>query len=271
MKSLLNATAFAAAAVIISSLAAIADDSAPVMPNGAMGATFNYTIGVQTPKGKKSSSGQIVVRPSGANQCTLTVASSDGASKTIPLTVSGGKVTLADPDSSASPVPAAAQTLMANLKLAATVGVAAKKSGAQPFSSSVILTPIGAGTPVPAQIAMKPAGSSGSVTYSGTVNGWTVTTLPSGGGADPSQLAKDASVGMVTHGFTPAGRAATAIAMHHREQQEKNGVADAMSLTINTTFNAGKFHEITGSQTDDLSVGGKPMKIYSTWSFTRVQ
>lgn len=269
MKSLLNATAFAAAAVVISSLAAMAADSTPVMPNGAMGATFNYTIGVQTPKGKKSSSGQIVVRPSGANQCTLTVTSSDGTSKTIPLTISDGKVTLAAPDSSASPVPAAAQTLMANLKLAATVGVAAKKSGGQAFSSPVILTPIGEGTAVPAQISMKPAGRSGSVTYSGTVSGSTITALPSSGG-DAAQLAKGASVGMVTHGFTPAGRAATAIAMHHREQEEKNGVADAMSLTINTTFNAGKFHEITGSQTDDLSVGGKPMKVYSTWSFTRV-
>lgn len=274
MKSLLNATAFAAAAVVVSSLAAMAADSAPVMPNGAMGATFNYTIGVQTAKGKKSSSGQIVVRPTGGNHCTLTVTSADGTSKTIPLTITNGSVALAEPASSSSPVPAAAQTLMANLKLAATVGMAAKKSGGQSFSSAVILTPIGEGTPVPARIAMQPAGGSGSVTYSGTVEGATLTTLPPSSGIDPAQLAKGAGVGMVSHGFTPAGRAATAIAMHHREQQEKdaaNGAAaDAMSLTIHATFNADKFHEITGSQTDAVSLAGKKMNIYSTWSFTRV-
>jgi hypothetical protein len=36
MKSLLKATAFAAAAVVISSLAAVAADSTPAIPNGAI-------------------------------------------------------------------------------------------------------------------------------------------------------------------------------------------------------------------------------------------
>jgi hypothetical protein len=274
MKSLLNATAFAAAAVIVSAVAAMGADSAPVMPNGAAGATFDYTIGVQTPKSKKSSSGQIIVRPAGANRLTLTVMSADGTSKTIPLSVSNGTVTPAEPSSSNSSVPAAAQTLMANLKLAATVGVAAKKSGGQAFSTGVILTPIGEGTPVPAQISMKPAAGSGSVTYTGTVEGSTLTTLPSSSGMDPAQLAKDAGVGMVSHGFTPAGRVATAVAMHHREQQEKSAASgaasDAMSLTIHAAFNADKFHQISGAQTDEVSLAGKKVKIYSTWSFTRV-
>src|SRR5215469_6718868 len=108
MKSLLNATAYIIAAVVISSPAAVAADSAPVMPNGAMGATFDYTIGVQTGKSKKSSSGQIVVKPAGANELTLTVSSSDGTSKTIPLKVENGTVTPAMPAPSASSVPAAA-------------------------------------------------------------------------------------------------------------------------------------------------------------------
>lgn len=274
MKSLLNATAFAASAVVISSLAAAAADSTPNMPNGAMGATFDYTIGVQTSKGKKSSSGQIVVRPAGAQKLTLTVTSSDGTSKTIPLAIENGTVTPAMPSPSASSVPAAAQTLMANLKLAATVGVAAKKSDGQAFDAPVVLTPIGDGTPVPAQVSMKPSGTAGSVTFSGTVGGTSLTTLPPSSGIDPAQLVKSAGVGMVSHGFTPAGRIATAVAMHHRTKEEKQAaqgpVADAMSLTIKAAFNDGTFHAITGAQTDELNLAGKKVKIYSTWSFTRV-
>ncbi|HEY1975106.1 MAG TPA: hypothetical protein VGG89_00995 [Candidatus Baltobacteraceae bacterium] len=274
MKSLLNATAFAAAAIVVSSLAAVAADSTPAMPNGAMGATFDYTIGVQTSKGKKSSSGQIVVRPAGTGKLTLTVTSSDGTSKTIPLAMENGTIVPAMPSPSASSVPAAAQTLMANLKLAATVGVAAKKSGGQAFNAPVTLRPIGEGTPVPAQISMKPGGGAGNVTYSGTVGGTSLTTLPPSSGIDPAQLVKSAGVGMVSHGFTPAGRIATAVAMHHRTAEEKKAaqgaVADAMSLTIDASFNAGTFHAITGAQTDELNLGGKKVKIYSTWSFTRV-
>jgi hypothetical protein len=62
--------------------------------------------------------------------------------------------------------------------------------------------------------------------------------------------------------------------MHHRtkeiQQAAKGPVSDAMSLTINTSFNAGKFHEITGAQTDEVNLAGKEVKIYSSWSFTRV-
>lgn len=266
MKSLLSATASAGAVLFASSIVALAD-TAPAMPNGAIGATFNYTIGVQTSKGNRSSSGQIVAKPAGAGKLTLTVSPSDGASKTIPLTVANGTVTPDMPAPAAS-VPPAAQTLMANLKLAATVGMAAKKSGGQGFNSPVVLTPIGEGTPVPSQISMTPAGSAGSVTYSGTVTGSTMTTLPSGGGIDPAQLA--AGVGMVSPGISPAAR----LAMHHREkeakQAEKGPLSDAMSLTIHTTFNDGKFHQINGAQSDSLNVAGKPVKIYSTWSFIRV-
>lgn len=274
MKSLLNATAFVAAAVVISSLAAAAADTTPAMPSGAMGATFNYTIGVQTGKDKKSSSGRIVVAPAGANQLTLTVTSSDGTSETIPLKMENGTVTPAVPSPSASSVPAAAQTLMANLKLAATVGVAAKKSGGNEFTTPVVLTPIGDGTPVPAQISMKPTSAVGGVAYSGTAGGTTLTTLPPSSGISAEELAKAGAVGMVTHGFTPAGRIASAVAMHHRTNEEKNAakgaVADAMSLTVNAMFNGGKFHEITGAQTDEVNLAGKKVKIYSTWSFTRV-
>ena len=273
MKSLFNATAFAAAAVGISSLTAAAADTAPVLPNGATGATFNYLISVQTGQQKKSSAGEIVVRPAGTNRLTLTVTSSEGTSQTIPLTVENGTVTPAMTSPSASSVPAAAKTLMANLKLAATVGVAAKKSGGNAFDVPVLLTPIGDGTPAPAQISMKPAAASGGVAYSGTVNGTALTTLPPSSGINPEQIAKAGGVGMVAHGFTPAGRIATAAAMHHREneakQAETSALADAMSLTIHATFAGGKFHDISGAQTDELNVGGKKVKIYSTWSFAR--
>lgn len=274
MKSVLNATASAAAAVVITSLAAVAADSTPAMPNGAMGATFNYLISVQTGQQKKSNAGEITVKPTGPNQLALTVTSGDGSTKTIPLAISNGTVAPAMPSASASSVPAAAQTLMANLKLAATVGVAAKKSAGQPFTSSVLLTPIGEGTPVPVQVSMKPAGAADSTTYSGTIGGSTLTTLPPSSGIDPSQLVKKAGVGMVAHGFTPAGRIATAVAMHHRTTEAKDAaksaVADAISLTIHATFSGGKFHEIAGAQTDEVSLAGKKVKIFSTWSFTHV-
>ncbi|HKE36916.1 MAG TPA: hypothetical protein VKB39_05770 [Candidatus Baltobacteraceae bacterium] len=267
MKSMLNATALVGALLFVSSIAAAAADTTPAMPDGAMGATFNYTIGVQTPKGKKSSTGQIVVKPAGSGKLTLTVTSSDGTSKTIPLTIANGSVTPDMASSSATPPPAA-QTLMANLKLAATVGIAAKKSGGNSFSTPIVLTPIGDGTPVPTQISMNPSGS-GSVTYSGTVTGSTMTVLPQNGGTDPAQLAEGAGVGMVAHASLAA-----AIAMHHREKEVKNAakspLADAMSLSIHSTFNGGKFHDIEGAQTDEVNLAGKPVKIYSTWSFVRV-
>ncbi|HZZ00733.1 MAG TPA: hypothetical protein VFE36_14290 [Candidatus Baltobacteraceae bacterium] len=268
MKRLLNATALAGAVIFVSSVAAAAADSAPAMPDGAMGATFNYTIAVQTSQGKKSSSGKIVVKPAGEGKLALTVTSSDGTSKTIPLTVANGTVTPDMPAPAAS-VPPAAQTLMANLKLAATVGVAAKKSGGKGFSSPIVLTPVGDGTPVPSQISMNPAASPGSVTYSGSVNGSTMTVLPPSGGLNPEDLAKNAGVGMVAHASLAA-----AIAMHHREKVVKNAaksaVADAMSLTIHATFNGGKFHDINGAQTDAVNLAGKEVKVYSTWSFVRV-
>jgi hypothetical protein len=273
MNKFVMAALLGAAAMV--PFAALAQDAAmPAMPDGAMGATFDYTLGVQTSKGKKSSSGQIVVRPAEPGRLTLTVRSSDGTSQTIPLAVSNGSVSLAGPSPSPSSVPAAAQTLMANMKLAATVAIAAKTNAGAGFTVPVTLTPIGEGTPVPAQVSMKPAASSATVAYSGTAGGSTMTVLPASGGLDPAQLIKGAGIGMVTHGLTPAGRIASRVALHHREHEEKEAakgaVSDAMSLTITTAFATGRFVEIHGAQTDAVKLAGKTVKIYSTWSFTKV-
>jgi hypothetical protein len=275
MKALFGTVAFALLSATVPS-AALAGDAAPALPDGAMGVTFDYTIGVQTPKGKKSSSGHIVVRPEGEGRLTLTVTSSDGTSKTIPLTVANGSVALAGPSPSPSSVPAAAQTLVANMKLAASVGAAAKTNGGTSFSVPVTLTPIGDGTAVPAQLAMSASSASQNVSYKGTVGGSTTTVLPpSGGGIDPQQIVKGAGVGMVTHGLTPVGRVAAAVARHHRRNEEKEAakgtVPDAISLTVTTTFVAGRFQEIHGAQTDAVNLAGKTQKIYSTWSFTRAR
>ena len=247
---------------------AVSADSTPAVPSGAVGATFHYTIGVKTPKNSKSSSGNITIAPAGSNRLNLTVTSDDGTTKTIPLEISDGSVKPATPASSTSSVPAAAQTLMANMKLASTVGVAAKKSGGSSFSVPVQLTPVGDGSPVGAQLAMKATTASGKTTYSGTVGGSTTTKLPQNGGMDADQVAATAGVGMV------AGPRA-ALLMHHREEQmkkaEQNGLTDAMSLTVTAAFENGRFGEIHGEQTDALNVAGKAVKIYSTWSFTRVR
>lgn len=270
MKAILLAAGVVALSAGLSS-AVFADESSPSMPNGALGMTFHYTTSVKTPKGTKSGSGQITIASAGENKLALTLTTSDGTSKTIPLSIANGSVTPAV--SPAASMPPEAQAMLANMKLAATVGVAAKKSGGSSFSVPVTLAPIGTGTPVPANLAMTAKPSGANVTYSGTVGGPTYTTLPqSNGGIDPAQLVKHVGVGVATHGFTPAGRIATAVAMHHREQEQKQAakgaVPDTISITITATFENGRFHDISGAQTDAVSLAGKTTKIYSSWSFT---
>ena len=257
--------AFSAGAACVAS----ASDTGPALPDGALNATFRYTIGVKAGKSTKSDGGEIVIAPAGGNKLTLTVKANDGTTKTIPLVVENGSVAPATAPAANSPVPPAAQTLMANMKLAASVGAAAKKSGGQSFSVPMTLTPVGEGTPLPMQLSMKPAATSMNVTYSGTVSGTTTTLLPqnNSGGVDPEQVAST-GVGVVT------GHGIAALAKRHREQTIKQAaqspVSDAMSLTIQATFANGRFQTIDGAQTDAVTLAGKLEKIYSTWSFTRV-
>ena len=60
-------------------------DSPPVLPVGATGATFDYSISVKTPKGTKSDTGRIAIASAGENRLSLTITPSGGESKTIPL------------------------------------------------------------------------------------------------------------------------------------------------------------------------------------------
>ena len=271
MKLLLQSAALVAFSTGLAA-AVLADESPAAMPDGAVGATFHYTTSVKTPKSTTSGSGQITIAKGSSGGPAMTISTSDGTTKTVPLKVENG--TIAPAASPRSSMPPAAAAMLANMKLAATVGVAAKKSGGQNFSVQISLAPLGKGAPIPLDLSMAAKAASGNVTYSGTAAGSTTTVLPQSGGADSADLAKDAGAGVATQGFTPAGRIATAVAMHHRQEQQKqteqNGVPDDVSVTVTTTFAAGHFQGIQGAQTDTLHVAARPVKIYSTWSFTRV-
>ena len=255
------------------SAAASTVTSLPIPPSGAS-ATFRFATAVSTPKGRHAGSGTITIKHTQGRSLTLTVQSDDGKTKTIPLVVnSDGSV---GPDPSAPPMAsdqpdAAARAFMADLTLAAHVGMAARKNApATGFDVPVKLTPIGDGAPVSTQLHM--TGTMGGAQYAGSVQGNTMTTLPQKGGLDPSALAKSAGVGALDHGFTPAGRAAVAVAMHRREQEQTQNpspVPDAMALTVTTHLTNGRFREIDGSQDDSVTLHHVAVKIVSTWSFTK--
>jgi hypothetical protein len=162
------------------------------------------------------------------------------------------------------------------MKLAATISVAARKTSAPRFKIPVTLTPVGQGTPVLAQVAMVAYVTRTGTSYAGDVEGSTTTRLPQNGGLDPQQLAKSVGVGIAEHavGLTPVGRAATMVAMHHRNEEEKkaaNGdLPDTITLTVRSRFANGHFQDIAGTQIDALKIGGKTVSIVSNWSFTAV-
>jgi hypothetical protein len=276
MRTCFATFAFLALAVVVP-LGTWADESGSSLPNGALGVRFNFNTSVQTPKGKKSASGTISIKKASSG-LSLTVATSGGTTKTIPLVFENGTL---KPDTSKMPPPsgdsesqAAAKALLSNMKVAAAVGMAARKSGGKGFNVDVTLTPVGSGTPMPASIAMSatPA-SSGSVAYTGQVEAQTTTQLPPSSGLDPQQLVKSAGIAVASHGMTPYGRAAVAI-VHHRQvekqQEAANGpLPDAMRLSITTHFAGGRFRDIAGTQTDQLTIASKSVTIVSNWSFVK--
>lgn len=271
--ALLSASALAAALCVPAE--ARATNAGPSLPNGAVGATFRFNTAVKTPKGSQSASGTIAVRSTGPGKLTLTVATSDGSTRTIPLVIANGTVKPAQapaPDENPE-AQAAAKALLANMKLAASVGMAARKSSGKSFTVPVTLTPVGEGIALPADLSMMAyVTGHGATRFAGEVEQSTSTQLAASGGINPAQLEKSVGVGVASSaaGLTPAGRAAAMVAMHHRnaEQQAANGaLPDTISLSVEAHFANGKFRDISGQQTDALSVGGKAVSIVSSWSF----
>ena len=266
-----------AAAICVSAIGASASPlpMSAIPPNGAS-ATFRFSTAVATPKGRHASGGTLTVKHTQGRSLTLTVQSDDGTTKTIPLAVGAdGAVT---PDPSAPPAQndqpdAAARAFMADVSLAAHVGMAARKyAPSSSFTIPVTLTPVGDGAPVSSQLRMMSA--MGGAQYAGSTQGSTTTTLPSGGNLDPLALAKTIGVGALTHGFTPVGRVAVGLIMHHRKKEEKKAasgpVPDAIALTVTTHLMNGRFHEIDGTQDDKVTIAHQATKIVSTWSFTKI-
>jgi len=92
---------------------------------------------------------------------------------------------------------------------------------------------------------------------------------------DPAEIAKTIGISAVAHrAFTPAGRVATAVAMHHKREEQKEAASgplpDTVSLTVTADLAAGKIREIRGAQTDAVEIGGKSVAIESSWTFTRI-
>lgn len=241
---------------------------------------FRFTTSVTTPKGKHSGSGTITLKHTEGRALTMTVHSDDGsAPKTIALVINGDGSVSPDPSApqpAATTAPdAAARAFMADVTLAAHVGIAARKSaGASTLDVPVTLTPIGDGTPVPAQLHMTMMQSGSNTQYSGAVSGRTMTKLPPSNGLDPKALAKTVGTGAIAHrAFGPAGRLATAVVMHRKTEQEKKAAAgpldDTVDLSVSTHLVDGRFHDVTGTQKDNINVAGKAVTIVSEWSFTK--
>jgi hypothetical protein len=257
-----------------------ADNSSPSLPNGTVGMTFRFTTAVSTPKGTQSASGTIAISRTGPEKLLLTVTTNGGSTRTIPLVVANGAIK-PDPAATAAPggnpeTQAAAKALLSNMKLAAGVGVAARKSSGKSFTVPVTLTPVGQGTAIPADLAMTVYQTSHGTAYVGEVEQSTTTRLPASGGIDPAQLEKSVgvAVGGTALGLTPAGRAAAMVAMHHRNEEQKKAAGgelpDAIALTVNSHFANDRFRDISGRQTDTLKIGNKTVAIVSSWSFTAI-
>ena len=247
-----------------------------VPPDGS--ATFHFSTSVKTPKGAHSGSGTITIKRTGARQVSLTVQSDDGQpARTIPLLIgvdgsiapdpSAAAVAPTDPDAKAQ-----AQALMAEMTVAARVGIGARKNGgAASYNVPVSLAPIGTGTPVASQLAM----TGSAAQYTGRTQGQTMTQLPPGGGLDPKAIAKTVGVSAFAHhAFTPVGRVATAVVMHNKRKKQKEEAAgplpDAITLTVTADLADGRVREIRGAQSDEVAISGKSVKIESNWTFTKV-
>lgn len=270
----------AALALVVSMPTAVRAQTSSSFPNGAVGMTFRFRTSVNTPKGTQTANGTIALSQNGPGRLLLTVRTSDGSTRRIPLVVANGTV---KPDPAATPQPngnpetqAAAKALLSNMKLAAAVGAAAHRSSGKSFTVAVTLTPVGEGIAVGADLAMIVFETHrGAMAYNGEVEQSTTTRLPQGGGIDPAQLEKNVGVAVAGYGIglTPAGRAASMAVMHHRNVEQKkaaNGsVPDAISLSVESHFANGRFADISGRQTDVLTMGNRTVSIVSSWSFTR--
>jgi hypothetical protein len=164
--------------------------------------------------------------------------------------------------------------LLSNMKLAAAIGIAARKSSGKSFKVPVTLTPVGQGSAVFAHLAMTAYPTSHTTAYAGAVEQSTTTQLPPSGEIDPAQLQKTVGVAVAGEaaGLTPAGRAAAMVAMHHRNQEQKNAangeLPDTITLTVTSHFANGRFRDVSGQQTDALKITSKTVSIVSNWSFT---
>ncbi len=268
--------AWVALAVTASPGYAAAPSSGMIPMDGS--ATFHFATSVTTPKGSHAGSGTITIKRSGPREISLTIQSDDGKpARTVALIVGVDGSVAPDPSSAeAAPTDpdakAQAQAFMAEMTVAAHVGIGARKSGgAASYAVPVSLTPIGTGTPVPTQLTM----SGSAAQYTGRTTGQTMTQLPQGGSLDPKEIAKTVGVSaFARHAFTPVGRAATGIVMHRKRKEEKKAASgplpDTVSLTVTADLADQKIREIRGAQTDEVALPGKPVKIESRWTFTKV-
>ena len=265
-----------ALAATVSAVRAAEPSAGMVPPDGA--ATFHFSTSVKTPKGTHSGSGTVTIKRTGTREVSLTVRSDDGKpAQTIPLIV-GVDGSIAPDPSAVAPAPtdpdakAQAQAFMAEMTVAARVGIGARKNGgAASYAVAVSLTPIGTGTPVASQLSM----TGSAAQYTGRTQGQTMTQLPEGGSLDPKAIAKTVGVSAFAHhAFTPVGRVATAVVMRNKRKKEKEEASgplpDAMTLTVTADLADSKIREIRGEQADEVALPGKPVKIESSWTFTRV-
>ncbi len=275
MKSFIAAPLAMGLAAVFPAIAAASPNV--IMPSMQRSASFAFATAVQTPKGRHAASGTITVTRTGSNTLTLTVQEDGGKPpRTIPLIVAAdGSISRAATAPAPEPNDEAgteAATLQAQLALAAHVGIAARKNGgANDFAVPITLTPVGRGTAVSAQLQMR--GDASRATYSGQAEAATTTQLPPGGNLDPAEIAKSIGVAAVAHhAFTPAGRAVTAAAMYERRQKQKKAasgvLADALKLSVSTQMRNGRLRSVQGTQTDTVTISGRPVAIVSTWSFT---
>ncbi len=269
--------AAAAGFLALGTCVAVASVPPPVIPaNGT--ATFRFTTAVQTPQGKHSGSGTITIKHKQSRSYALTVQSDDGTTKTVALVVNSDGSVMPDP-SQPAPVAtdapdAAARAFMADVALAARVGIAARKNAAAAsYDVPLNLTPVGNGTPVPVTMRMTGSTSGSNKQYTGSAQGQTMTKLPPSH-LNPTQLAESMGEGAVKHAVLgPVGGALAGAASLKRTAQEKEAegglVPDAIGLSVTTHLTDGRFHDIVGTQDDTVTVADKTVKIISTWSFTR--
>lgn len=255
---------------------AVATPTGIVPPQGS--ATFHFTTAVQTPKGTHSGSGDVTVQRTGTRAATLTIRSDDGKPpRTVPLIVGVDGSVAPDPSTGDSPpadpeAKAQAQAFMAEMTVAARVEIGALKgSGDSLYTVPITLAPVGKGTPVATQLTM----TGSPAEYTGRTTAATTTQLPKGGSLDPHEIAKTIGVSAAAYeALTPAGRVTTAAVMHRKHQEEKQAAGgmlpDTMEMTVTLAMADGRVGEIRGAQTDTVALPNSPVRIETTWTFTKV-